>query len=242
MPLTWFGRRTWRLRWWATVAGCAGIAVTFALGHWQLARARHKEALQARVSALAREPAVQLAPHHAAARDVLLRTVQARGRYEPKYMIYIDNRIHEHVAGYHVVMPLRLTATDTHVLVNRGWVAARRDRIRPPDVSTPEGEVDVRGLAVDPGERFLELSTRIADGNVWQNLVLERFRQATKLDILPLVIQQEGDAGDGLVRAWHAPDLGRNTHLAYAFQWFAMSAAIFIYLLVTGVRRKSAAG
>ena len=29
------------------------------------------------------------------------------------------------------------------------------------------------------------------------------------------------------MREWSRPDLGRNTHLAYAFQWYALSLAIF---------------
>jgi surfeit locus 1 family protein len=98
----------------------------------------------------------------------------------------------------------------------------------------------VRGVAVGYSERYLELSTKVADGNVWQNLVFERYRQATGLELQPFVIQQENAADDGLVREWSRPDLGRNTHLAYAFQWYALSLAIFIYYLVTHVRRRRA--
>lgn len=86
----------------------------------------------------------------------------------------------------------------------------------------------------------MELSTKVAEGNVWQNLVFERYRQATGLELQPLVIQQESSADDGLKREWSRPDLGRNTHLAYAFQWYALSFAIFIYYLVTHVKRRPA--
>ncbi len=53
------------------------------------------------------------------------------------------------------------------------------------------------------------------------------------------MIQQESAVADDLVRAWNRPDLGRNTHLAYAFQWYAMSLAMLIYYLVTHVKRRS---
>ncbi len=237
MPFIIFRRYEWRPRLWLTVAAGAGIAVTIALGCWQLARAQYKEALQARWSELAREPAVMLSGHIAALDDVLLRKVEARGRYVPEYTIYLDNRVRNHIPGYHVIVPLRLSGTDAHVLVNRGWVAAEGNRTRPPAVAMPAGEVTVRGTAVAPSGRFLELSPKVAEGNVWQNLVLERFQQATRLDILPVVIQQDEAAADGLIREWPAPDLGRNTHLAYAFQWFALAAAILVYYLVHHVRR-----
>ena len=41
-------------------------------------------------------------------------------------------------------------------------------------------------------------------------------------------VPEESAAEDGLKREWSRPDLGRNTHLAYAFQWYALSLAIFI--------------
>ena len=47
--------------------------------------------------------------------------------------------------------------------------------------------------------------------------------------------EQENDLGDGLARIWPEPDLGIQMHYGYAFQWFAMSAAILIYYLVTHV-------
>jgi surfeit locus 1 family protein len=73
-------------------------------------------------------------------------------------------------------------------------------------------------------------------------MVLERYRQATRLDVQPFILQQTASAAtpdDGLIRDWPPVDLKRNTHLAYAVQWFVMAAAIFIYYVVINVRRKS---
>jgi surfeit locus 1 family protein len=109
-------------------------------------------------------------------------------------------------------------------------------------VQTPAGEVVVRGTATPFSERFLELSSKVAEGNIWQNMVLERYRQATRLTVQPIIVQQtEAIAGvdDGLIRDWPPVDLKRNTHLAYAVQWFALAAAIFVYYVVINVRRKS---
>ena len=232
-------RYEFRPRLWTGVAAAAGIALTFALGQWQTGRAHYKEELQGRYDTLRLQPAISVGALPVLAGDVLLRRVEVRGEFAPKYTVYVDNKIHQRQPGYHVATPLRIAGSQRYVLVNRGWIAAARDRAVPA-ISTPAGEQIVQGTAVTFSERYLELSTKVAEGNIWQNLVLERYRQATGLEVQPFVIQQESAAADGLQREWQRPDLGRNTHLAYAFQWYAMSLAILIYYLVTHVKRRSA--
>jgi len=223
-----------------TIAAVAGVVLTFFLGEWQIGRADYKQGLQNRQDVLGREPAIRIGAASLAADDVLLRKVEVRGEFAPKYTVFVDNRLYQHQPGYHVATPLRIAGSDRYVVVNRGWVAANRDRSMPV-VDTPAGEQQVQGIAVAYSERFMELSTKVAEGNVWQNLVFERYHQATGLELQPFVIQQQSAADDGLKREWSRPDLGRNTHLAYAFQWYAMSLAILIYYLVTHVKRRPAA-
>jgi len=220
----------------------AGVAITIALGLWQLGRAQTKQGLQSRIDDFARQSPMAIGAGEIRADELLLRRVEARGRFDPLHAVYLDNRVYRKQPGYYVMMPLRLTGSGKYVLVNRGWVAAGAERRRTPQVETPEGEVTVRGTAVPPSERFIELSSKVAEGNIWQNMVLERYRQATRLDVHPVIIQQTENVtglNDGLVRDWPPVDLKRNTHLAYAVQWFAMAAAIFIYYVVVNVRRTS---
>lgn len=234
--------RTFAPAWWATLAMLVGVAMTIALGFWQLGRADTKQALQSRINEFARQPAMAIGKTEIRAEDVLLRRVEARGRFEPGHVVFIDNRLYKHVPGYYVMMPLRLSGAageDKYVLVNRGWVAAGSERNRVPTVKTEDAELTVVGTATPASERFLELSSKVAEGNIWQNMVLERYRQATKLDVQPIIIQQTSPLDDGLIRDWPAVDLKRNTHLAYAVQWFALAVAIFIYYVVVNVRKRS---
>jgi len=220
-----------------SLAAAAGIAATVALGNWQLGRAHEKEAMAERLAFLGRESPIVLSGTEVKAENVLWRQVTARGRFEPRHAVFLDNRVREGVAGYHVVMPLAINGGPRHVLVNRGWVAGTRERDRLPSITTPGGMVEVTGLAVEPSRRFLELSSRVAEGRVWQNLTLERYRQAVPIALQPIVIEQHSALDDGLVREWHPPDTGVNTHYAYAFQWFAMALAIAVFYLATHVRR-----
>ena len=241
MLTTLAGRYRFQPRLPTTLAAAAGLALTLSAAAWQLSRAHDKEAAHARIAALSKAPPVTLSAQEVAAGDVAGRRVSARGIFVPRHAILLDNRVHRGVAGFHVVMPLELGSGgktgSRYVLVDRGWIAGTRDRSRLPQVRTPDGPVEITGLAVVPGQRFLELSSAVEEGNVWQNLTLERYRRAVPLALQPIVIQQESALDDGLVREWPAPDLGVDKHYGYAFQWLAMAATILVFYLVTHVSR-----
>jgi surfeit locus 1 family protein len=226
-----------------TLAAAAGMALGLAAAQWQLGRAHEKERLAARLESLAREPAAVLAASEVKAADLEWRRVTASGRFAASYAVFIDNRIRRGVAGYHVVMPLELRDTgggSRYVLVNRGWIAGLPDRTRLPEVTTPDATVQITGLAVVPSRRFLELSQNVTAGKLWQNLTLERYREAFPISLQPVVIQQESALADGLVREWDPPDLGINKHYGYAFQWLALAVTVLVFYLVTHVRRRPA--
>ena len=224
---------------WPTLAAGTGLALTLALGNWQLDRGNEKALLAERIKSANRDALIALPAAEIKADDIAWRRVEVRGRFEPKYGVFIDNRVLHGVVGYHVVMPLKIGAADRYVLVNRGWVAATHTRNELPQITTPSAPVTIVGLATIPSKRFLELSTRITEGNVWQNLTLERYREAVPIAIQPVVIEQENDLGDGLRREWSAPDLGIERHYGYAFQWFALAAAILVFYLVAHVRKRA---
>jgi surfeit locus 1 family protein len=221
-----------------TLAAAAVLALALAAAWWQLGRAHEKEAAAARLQALAGDPPIRIAAAEVRGRDVEWRRVTARGRFDPARAVFIDNRIHRGVAGFHVVMPLALEGGDRYVLVNRGWIAGTRDRTRLPEVRTPVSAVEITGRAVTPSARFLELAPGTAEGKVWQNLTLERYRQAVPIPLQPFVIQQESPQEDGLAREWDPPDLGVDKHYGYAFQWLALALTVLVFYLVTHVKRR----
>jgi surfeit locus 1 family protein len=224
---------------WPLLAAIGGIVAALALGNWQLDRAAQKREAQARFEAMAAQPPIDVSGAELAAADVDLRRVQARGVFDPRHAVYIDNRIHRGVPGYEVVMPLKVEGSDRYVLVNRGWVARTADRAQLPPVATAPDTVTVRGIAMVPHKRTLELSDRVMEGAIWQNLTIERYREARPLRIQPFLIRQDNEVADGLVREWEAPDFGIDRHYGYAFQWFALAATLFGFYAFTQFRRHS---
>ena len=223
---------------WPTLATVAGVALTVALGCWQLARAHTKEALRDGIAAASRDARIELPAALISADDFLNRRIEVRGRFEPRYGILIDNRVLNGAVGYYVVMPLAIGNGDRYVLVNRGWIAGTNARDRLPEVATPAGVVTVSGRATVPAKRYFELSSNVAEGKVWQNLVLDRYRAAVPIALQPIVIQQENEAGDGLTREWPAPDFGIDMHYGYAFQWFALAITLAIFYVATHVKKQ----
>lgn len=206
-----------------------GIALTASAGKWQLDRANEKQQLQAAYDRGSADPPISLSAKQVMADEVRLHRVEAQGEFVPQAMVLLDNRIQAGVAGYHVLMPLRIAGSSMHVLVNRGWVAAGPDRSRLPEIRTPSSIVIITGVAAVPG-RFLELARTDESGVVWQNLTIERFAGHKGLAMQPIVIEQTGNLDDGLVRDWPRPDFGIGKHYGYAVQWFLFCGLIiFLY-------------
>ena len=232
-------RYRFRASLWPTLAALAGVVATLALGNWQLGRGHEKAVLAQRIDTASHDAPIGLTGAQVNADDVVLRRVEVSGRFEPKYAVLIDNRIVRGAVGYYVVMPLKIEGSERYVLVNRGWVAGTGSRGTLPQIATPAQPVRITGLATAPSKSYLELSTKTVEGNVWQNLTLERYRATVPIALQPVVIQQESKLDDGLVREWSAPDLGIDKHYAYAFQWFVMAAAIVIIYIACNVRKRA---
>lgn len=218
------------------------LAVTLSAGRWQLGRAEHKRELSARIEAASVAAPVVLDAGSRDADALRFRQVLATGVFDGRYAIHLDNRIRNGIVGYELLVPLRLADGRTHVLVNRGWIAAgpRRDVL--PEAELPPGTVSVRGTAVESASRFLELAPEVVDGPRWQNVTVERVRERHGIDLLPLIVQQTeplpGGGDARLLREWPRPDAGVDKHLGYALQWFSFAAIAVIVYLALGFRRE----
>ena len=222
---------------WPTVAAIFFIVLTVNLGNWQLSRAEEKDDRQAKLNQLSQKPQISIPTSLIKLENYQFRKVEVHGTYIPSHTIYLDNKINRGRAGYQIITPVKLDESSMHVLINRGWIAAGRTRSDLPEVLNPSGKVTVSGIAESPTIRTLELSTETVSGKVWENLHLDRYREETGLKLQPLVILQENEVKDGLLRAWTRPDSGSSRNLGYAFQWFAMALAIIILYVVLNVKR-----
>jgi len=198
------------------------VVVTVLLGRWQLDRAHLREERAARYDSLARLPPVAIGGKRIDAGSLDYHRVSARGHWLAEYGIYRDNQIYRGQAGFDVYMPLRLEGSELCLLVDRGWVAAGRDRAHLPAIKTPNGMVEIHGTVQLPA-RFKEFGTIYREGLIWENVTLERFSAWSGLSLQPVIVRQIDDPRDGLIRDWPRPDTGAEQNRGYAVQWFGLA-------------------
>ena len=219
------------------------VPVFGTLGFWQLQRGQEKHALQAEYDRRAVQSPIVLGAERRAADAVQFFRVQASGVYETEFQVLLDNRIHRGVAGYHVITPFRIAGGDTRVLVNRGWVPLGANRTNLPATDTPRDPVTISGVAVVPRAEFGlgELDTLNRAGTtVWQQLDLARYTNAVGWPMQPIVVLLDPQSPGGYLREWSRLDVGVAVHQGYAFQWFALAAAVIVLygvLMVRAIRR-----
>lgn len=230
----------------AIVAVSAGVATTLALGNWQLRRAAEKVAAEQAWERVRRAAPVDLrgASDFGAIVADLPRLVRVRGWFEGEHTIWLDNRPLKGRAGFLVVTPLRIDASQVRVLVNRGW--APRDpaeRTHLPSVRQPDGVVEIEGIAMQDVPRVFQF-TRSDFGPIRQNLDIDELRKEIDAPLAGFVIQQTSALDDALDREWIPPATGVERHRGYAFQWFSLAAllgAIAIGVAWRAFRRRDAA-
>lgn len=222
-----------------TLAAVVFLGITLAAGNWQLNRAQYKRELQARTDRLAQEAPLVLNGAVVDAEKLRGRRVVVTGSFDVGREIFIDNRTVQGRPAYQVLTPLRIAGSDTAVLVDRGLVQRSWETKSLPVVPPLPAPVRIEGIAAPPSGKYLELSQHTVDGKVWQNLDLERYAKTVPYVLLPIVVTQLNDTGDGLYRHWVRPDTGVEKHVGYAFQWFAMAVTIIvIYVVLYAKRRK----
>ncbi len=215
---------------WPTVAAAVVILTTILLGNWQARRAEFREAMQAQAAVVAQQAPLRLGRVTDITSELRYRRVMAEGEYLAARQILLDNRTYNGAAGFIVLTPLRLD-DGSHVLVNRGWIAATAQHTAPP-AAPPMGRVTVTGLLNQSPPSFLELQHVAPAGPVWQNLDLAEFARVSGLTLAPLVVEQATGSPDGLIRDWPAPDSGREKNVSYMWQWYSFAALAAVLWLV----------
>lgn len=215
-----------------TLAALIAVLLTLYLAIWQQGRATEKRALQTEYAARTQASPVVLSSGLKKienASEYRYRMANVRGQWQGASQIFIDNKFSDGgVVGYHVITPLKIADNNLVVLVNRGWVARSPSYPVLPAADTPAGEVEVQGQLTIPSKRFLELTANATEGNVWQNLTIERYQQAMKMDVLPwiLLASKISPPSTELSLQSERPDAGVEKHVEYMLTWYSLALTV----------------
>src|SRR5947208_3650680 len=103
------------------VATVLVVALGLRLGHWQDSRAAGKIALQAQLAARSTEAPLSLGDAAADADAAEFRKVRVTGEFVREWPLFLDNRPQDGRVGFYLLMPLKISGSNRHVLVARGW-------------------------------------------------------------------------------------------------------------------------
>ena len=215
------------------------LALGFArLGVWQLSRLHQRRAANL-VTLAARSAPPVLLPGSALQRPAMLieHRVIARGRYDHDHDIVLREEALQGVPGVHLVTPLRMTGTDTALLVDRGFVPAPDAVSVEPERLREPGDVVAEGIAAGLGSGG---GKPIVHGGrtTWARLDLAALRSRLPYPILSVYLRQvPGPGVPSFPRRLDPPAVDEGPHLSYAVQWFLFAGlAVAFAVLVVGRR------
>jgi len=241
----------------ATVSALLVVAIGCGAGVWQLGRAQTKIALAANLLARQQMPILNANTGSWTLEEASERRMIARGQYIPEAAIWLDNRPRpippagtaNAQSGFYLMMPLRLEGKDEVLWVNRGWAPRNNEnRETLPPIKTPNKTINIEGIVFAHPGKVYELgsgksSVDISKPRIEQNFDLVTEGKLRNWDQLPFILREiEVGAEDGLLRDWAPLTSGVDRHYAYAFQWFALAFAGFVFWLLGGLRQYKSQG
>ncbi|HEX6259781.1 MAG TPA: SURF1 family protein [Woeseiaceae bacterium] len=216
------------------VAAIALVALFVSLGLWQLERAAEKRAVQAAFAG-----AGEYRTLTSDASYLPYQPLRATGRYLAERQFLVDNMILDGQLGYFVLTPFEYAIEEPLLLVNRGWLpkTARTEIAVAIEIDGDEAaEMTVKGRAGQLPRVGIRAGDAFAGGTDWPRIAnwpnLDELSAALDRDVLPFVLLADPEPRSTLVRRWEPRQAGPMRHLGYAFQWFALAAAVVVTALV----------
>ena len=221
------------------LAGVVFIGAFVSLGFWQLDRAAQKQRLLEQFANT--EEHVELT---GALPEALFTPIKASGRYLPERQILIDNIVRDGRVGHYVISFLEQAGDTPLLMVNRGWLP-RDDNADLKALLDISNEVrTVRGKSGELPHVTIRAGEGFAGAGEWPKRAtyptLEEVQHEIDQAVLPVVLLLDANEPDGYLRVWQPRQKGPMTNYSYAFQWFAMAAAV-LAILVWHLRKRSAA-
>ena len=203
--------------------------VFFSLGIWQIERGQTKTQIMSEF-----ENKLTKEPIYLNAESKKWDRVLVSGKWENKKQLLIDNVIHQGIAGYKVLTPLRINETNKLILIDRGWIKQNKFRDQLPDIQIPEDFESVSGTLEQP-ELGLVLSDELISNNwpkISQTKNVEVISKAYTEEIFPMILLADPLLKNSLEYIKITPtNMTPIKHYGYSSQWFLMFLVLcFMYI------------
>ena len=211
--------------------------VFFSLGIWQIERGQTKTQIMSEF-----ENKLTKEPIYLNAESKKWDRVLVSGKWENKKQLLIDNVIHQGIAGYKVLTPLRIDETNKLILVDRGWIKQNKFRDQLPDIEIPGDFESVSGTLEQP-ELGLVLSDELISNNwpkISQTKNVEVISKAYTEEIFPMILLADPLLKNSLEYIKITPtNMTPIKHYGYSSQWFLMFIVLCFMYIWYGLSRNA---
>ena len=209
----------------------------FSLGIWQIERGQAKTQIMSEF-----ENKLTKDPIYLNAESKKWDRVSVSGKWENKKQLLIDNVIHQGIAGYKVLTPLRINETNKLILIDRGWIKQNKFRDQLPDIQIPEDFESVSGTLEQP-ELGLVLSDELISNNwpkISQTKNVEVISKAYTEEIFPMILLADPLLKNSLEYIKITPtNMTPIKHYGYSSQWFLMFLVLCFMYIWYGLSRNA---
>jgi surfeit locus 1 family protein len=207
------------------------FSLLVSLGIWQVKRYTMKKNLQAQFTTQQAQTPIEFTQLNTQADQQFL-PVKATGHYLPQYTFLLDNKFHQHQAGYHVFTLFQVENFPQALLVNQGWVA--REAIDTlPDIDTKQRTL--YGTLQSPSNKAFLLGENITQQQhtILQAIDVSALEKLFSITLHPQMLLLNADGNTTTyVREWRLITMPAHKHMGYAIQWFSLATVLAgIYLI-----------
>ena len=200
-------------------------ALFIRLGIWQLSRLHDRRAENRRAAEGRAGEVVDLNSAGPAADGRANHRIIVRGEYDRTHEVVLRGHVYRELPGVQIVTPLRISGSDSAVLVNRGFFPSPDATFADTDSLTEPGPREVRGVAFAVPVSADSGGALISQGKeTWRRLDLVALRARTPYPLMDIYILQSPDSQlPRYPRRLEPLPLDDGPHLSYAIQWFAFA-------------------
>jgi surfeit locus 1 family protein len=202
------------------------VTVAFVrLGIWQVHRLYQRRDHNAMTERRLADPPIPVLQLPRDSGSVHYRRAYIRGTYDYAHELVLTDRTHDGSPGVDILTPVRLTGSDSAVLVNRGWIYSP-DGVHVNLAPWREGDfIDAVGYIQPFGAKRQGVARSPSRANAYRWVDMDVLRAALPYQVLPYIVVLQGDSTplSTVPPRISAPPLDEGPHLNYAIQWFSFA-------------------
>lgn len=211
-----------------------GFGLCLMAGSWQVDRMHWKQGLITAIAeANTHAPLSKLPSAAAELKALQFQRVTLSGTWRSDLEFHLAPRYWRDTFGYAIITPFKLADGRT-VLINRGWVPAKKKEIATRPETRVKGRATITGMVRVGAERSYFSPNNQPEKNIWFGRDITQMAAFAKLDnvvsaMVDFIGVQDSKKlpvpSDGTIRL-------RNDHLSYIITWYGIALGILVIFVL----------